>query len=133
MMPIQVISKPDAHQERIVISDFNAPTRKCAAKLMPKEMATAVAERGTDESKLDLRPHRNPAAVFTVVSLNKAPGKLGKVLEGTGKTFRLKDAEKVIGRLSAKGEIKKEKDLEAAASWYVGTLLRLKAIKVAKG
>jgi hypothetical protein len=24
MMPIQVISRPDAHQERIVISDFNA-------------------------------------------------------------------------------------------------------------
>src|SRR3989442_13732614 len=42
MMPIQVISNPDAHQERMVISDFNAPTRKGAAKLMPKEMATAV-------------------------------------------------------------------------------------------
>ena len=42
MMPIQVISKPDAHQERIVINDFNAPTRKCATKLIPKEMITAV-------------------------------------------------------------------------------------------
>ena len=39
MTPIHVISNPDAHQERIVISDFNAPTRKCAAKLMPKEMS----------------------------------------------------------------------------------------------
>ena len=42
MMPIQVISNPDAHQERIVISDFNAPTIKCATKLMPKEVTTAV-------------------------------------------------------------------------------------------
>ena len=42
MTPIQVISKPDAHQERIVISDFNAPTRKCATKLMPNEIITAV-------------------------------------------------------------------------------------------
>ena len=42
MTPIQVISRPDAHQERMVISDFNAPTAKCAAKLMAKEMATAV-------------------------------------------------------------------------------------------
>ena len=42
MTPIQVISKPDAHQERMVISDFNAPTIKWAAKLMPKEMITAV-------------------------------------------------------------------------------------------
>ena len=42
MIPIHVISRPDAHQERIVISDFNAPTRKGAAKLMPKEVITAV-------------------------------------------------------------------------------------------
>ena len=42
MTPIHVISNPDAHQERIVISDFNAPTAKCAAKLMPKEAITAV-------------------------------------------------------------------------------------------
>src|SRR5438105_7411300 len=30
MTPTIVISKPDAHQERIVISDFDAPTAKCA-------------------------------------------------------------------------------------------------------
>ena len=42
MMPIHVISKPDAHHERMVINDFNAPTRKCAAKLMTKEAITAV-------------------------------------------------------------------------------------------
>ena len=42
MMPIQVISKPDAHHDRMVISDFNAPTAKCAAKLMTKDAATAV-------------------------------------------------------------------------------------------
>ena len=42
MMPIHVISKPDAHQDRMVINDFNAPTAKWAAKLIPKEMATAV-------------------------------------------------------------------------------------------
>src|SRR5438067_257153 len=42
MTPIQVISRPDAHQERIVISDFNAPTRKCATRLMPNEIITAV-------------------------------------------------------------------------------------------
>ena len=42
MMPIQVISKPDAHHERMVTSDFKAPTAKCATKLMPKEVITAV-------------------------------------------------------------------------------------------
>ena len=42
MTPIQVISRPDAHQERMVISDFNAPTIKCATKLMAKEVITAV-------------------------------------------------------------------------------------------
>lgn len=42
MIPIHVISRPDAHQERIVISDFKAPTRKCASKLMPKDATTAV-------------------------------------------------------------------------------------------
>src|SRR4030095_8565726 len=41
MIPIQVISRPDAHQERIVISDFNAPTEKCATKLITKDIITA--------------------------------------------------------------------------------------------
>src|SRR5678815_3678528 len=41
MMPIQVISRPDAHHERIVISDFRAPTAKCATRLIPKEARTA--------------------------------------------------------------------------------------------
>ena len=41
MMPIQVISRPDAHHERMVMSDFNAPTAKCATRLMPKEAITA--------------------------------------------------------------------------------------------
>src|ERR1051326_524746 len=42
MIPIHVISKPDAHQERMVISDFNAPTAKWAAKLMAQEAITAA-------------------------------------------------------------------------------------------
>ena len=42
MMPIHVISRPEAHQERIVISDFNAPTKKCATKLILKDIITAV-------------------------------------------------------------------------------------------
>ena len=41
MTPIHVISKPDAHHERIVISDFRAPTAKCATRLIPKEAITA--------------------------------------------------------------------------------------------
>src|SRR5215470_12052854 len=41
MMPIQVISSPDAHQERMVISDFRAPTAKCATRLIPNEAMTA--------------------------------------------------------------------------------------------
>src|SRR6516162_2661646 len=39
--PIQVISRPDAHHERIVISDFSAPTAKCATRLIPNEAITA--------------------------------------------------------------------------------------------
>src|SRR5258708_19383809 len=41
MMPIQVISRPDAHHERMVMSDFRAPTAKCATRLIPKEAITA--------------------------------------------------------------------------------------------
>ena len=39
----QVISSPEAHHERIVISDFTAPTAKCATILMPKEAITALS------------------------------------------------------------------------------------------
>src|SRR5215475_14642692 len=41
MIPIQVISRPDAHHERMVISDFSAPTAKCATRLIPNEPITA--------------------------------------------------------------------------------------------
>src|SRR5262245_39609817 len=41
MIPIQVISRPDAHHERMVISDFKAPTAKWATRLIPKEAITA--------------------------------------------------------------------------------------------
>jgi hypothetical protein len=36
MTPTIVISDPDADPERSVISDFNAPTAKCAMMLMNK-------------------------------------------------------------------------------------------------
>ena len=42
MMPTKVISNPDAHHERSVISDFNAPTRKCATMLMANAAITAA-------------------------------------------------------------------------------------------
>src|SRR5689334_10271423 len=41
MMPTTVISSPDDHHEREVISDFDAPTRKCAAMLTANAIATA--------------------------------------------------------------------------------------------
>src|SRR5438034_8080383 len=41
MMPIQVISRPDAHHERMVMSDFRPPTAKCATRLIPNEAITA--------------------------------------------------------------------------------------------
>src|ERR1051326_3951520 len=40
-MPTIVISKPDAHQERIVMSDLTAPTAKCARMLMTNAAMTA--------------------------------------------------------------------------------------------
>src|SRR6267378_7630160 len=39
--PTIVISNPDAHQERSVISDFTAPTAKCATMLIAKAQTTA--------------------------------------------------------------------------------------------
>src|SRR5215469_10469382 len=60
MMPIHVISIPDAHHERIVISDFNAPTAKCAARLMPKEVSTASSP---PEKKNGITGTKAPIAV----------------------------------------------------------------------
>src|SRR5438876_8489763 len=39
--PTIVISKPDAHQDRIVMSDFSAPTAKCATMLTTNAAITA--------------------------------------------------------------------------------------------
>src|ERR1700720_4598151 len=39
--PTIVISNPDAHQERMVINDFNAPTAKCATMLTAKDATIA--------------------------------------------------------------------------------------------
>src|SRR5438874_12960347 len=41
MIPTSVISKPDAHHERIVISDLTAPTAKCATMLTTNATITA--------------------------------------------------------------------------------------------
>src|ERR1700719_1788204 len=40
--PTIVISNPDAHHERSVISDFTAPTAKCATMLIAKAQTTAA-------------------------------------------------------------------------------------------
>ena len=39
--PTIVISKPEAHQERMVMSDLTAPTAKCARMLMTNAAITA--------------------------------------------------------------------------------------------
>ncbi len=41
MTPTTVISNPDAHQERMVMTDLSAPTAKCARMLIPKAATTA--------------------------------------------------------------------------------------------
>ena len=41
-MPTQVISRPDAHHDRLVINDFRAPTMKCAAMLTINAAITAA-------------------------------------------------------------------------------------------
>src|SRR5439155_27013460 len=74
MIPIHVISKPDAHQDRMVISDFNAPTAKCAAKLIPKEMATAVMP---PEKKNGMIGTKAPIEVETAAEIAAVHG-LGK-------------------------------------------------------
>ena len=42
-IPTIVISNPDAHHDRAVISDFRAPTTKCATMLTPKATITAAS------------------------------------------------------------------------------------------
>jgi hypothetical protein len=39
MMPIQIISSPEGHHERMVMSNFNAPTVKWAARLLAEEVS----------------------------------------------------------------------------------------------
>src|SRR5262245_8348074 len=55
MTPTIVISAPLAHQERVVTSDFAAPTAKCAAVLITTEATTAgiptVKKNGTIGTK----------------------------------------------------------------------------------
>ena len=42
MTPTIVISNPDAHHERMVMSDFTAPTAKCATILIANDAMTAL-------------------------------------------------------------------------------------------
>lgn len=62
MTPIQVISRPEAHHDRMVMSDFKAPTAKCATKLMPNDANTAFSP---PEKKNGMIGIKAPMAVET--------------------------------------------------------------------
>src|SRR5262249_27617360 len=60
MMPTTVISRPLAHQARVVMSAFDAPTRKCATVLMMNEAITAGIPTVKKNGMIGMKP---PTAV----------------------------------------------------------------------
>ena len=64
MAPIAVISRPDDHQERTVISDLAAPTAKCAASEM---MAAAMT------ASIPLRKKKGMIGMAAPTAVDRAP------------------------------------------------------------
>ena len=62
MTPTIVISKPLAHHERVVTSDLDAPTTKCASVLMTNEAITAGMPTVKKKGIIGMNP---PIAVDT--------------------------------------------------------------------
>src|SRR5439155_25097589 len=101
MTPIQVISRPDAHQERIVINDFSAPTAKCATKLMPKEIITASIP---PQKKNGIKGMNAPIAV-EMPAENAAVHSLGKPCSDNPSTLCAIDCTNCTGCSATRSDI----------------------------
>src|SRR5438067_3642028 len=75
MTPTIVISRPLAHHERVVTSDFDAPTAKCAMVLMTNDAMTAGMPTVKKNGMIGMKP---PMAVETLADSVERQG-LGKV------------------------------------------------------
>src|SRR5258706_13012558 len=74
-MPTRVISAPLAHHDRIVTSDLDAPTAKCAIVLMMNEAMTAGMPTVKKNGMMGMNP---PMAVETLADTMDCHG-LGNV------------------------------------------------------
>src|SRR5207244_6407359 len=74
-MPTTVISRPLAHQERVVTRALDAPTAKCAMVLMTNEAITAGIPTAKKNGMIGMKP---PMAVDTVADSVERQG-LGNV------------------------------------------------------
>src|SRR5437667_4704285 len=73
-MPTIVISAPLAHHDRVVTSDFAAPTAKCAIVLMMNDAMTAGMPTVKKNGTIGMKP---PTAVETLADTVERQG-LGK-------------------------------------------------------
>ena len=74
MTPTMVISRPLAHQDRVVTSDFAAPTAKCASVLITNDAITAGMPTAKKNGMMGTKP---PMAVETLAETVDRQG-LGK-------------------------------------------------------
>src|SRR5437870_3913365 len=70
MTPTMVISAPLAHHERVVTSDFAAPTAKCAAVLIMNDAITAGMPTAKTNGMIGTKP---PTAVDTLADSGARP------------------------------------------------------------
>ena len=113
MMPTTVISAPLAHHDRVVTSDFDAPTAKCATVLMMNDAITAGMPTVKKNGMIGMKP---PMAVDTLADSVERHG-LGKVSSERPSSSCTSVRRNCFGSFCSRSAIARASSAENPLSW----------------